>query len=124
MPTTVSALRVRKILGVNEWMAPEPWGPDGWCFGSADFTRSIIVSAAWMDGAEWIHTSIAYSDHTTMPTYADLKLLHAAVFGEGYAYQVFAPPNQNVNIHATALHLWGRSDGKPVLPEFGGLGTI
>lgn len=124
MPTTVNALRVRKLLGVKEWFPPEQYGPDGWCFGSVDFTRSIIVSVAWMDDAEWIHASIAYSDHTTMPTYDDLKLLHQAVFGEHYAYQVFAPPDQHVNIHSTALHLWGRVDGKPLLPEFGGLGTI
>lgn len=59
-----------------------------------------------------------------MPTYDDLCLLHRAVFKDGYAYQVFAPPSRHVNIHQYALHLWGRSDGKPVLPEFGCEGTI
>jgi hypothetical protein len=124
MATTVNALRIRKALGPTEWMPPEPYGPDGWCFGSTDFRRSIIVSAAWMNGAEWIHASIAYSDHVTMPTYQDLKTLHQAVFGEGYAYQIFVPTRDHVDLHETALHLWGRSDGKPVLPEFGGMGTI
>lgn len=113
MATTINALRMRKLLGPTEWMAPEPYGPDGWCFGSTDFRRSIIVSAAWMDGAEWIHASIAYSDHVTVPTNDDMQMLHAAVFGEGYAYQVFPAWEEGT------LHLFGRSDGKPVLPEFG-----
>lgn len=123
MPTTINALRARKVLGVKEWFQPVEYGPDGWCFGSQDYTRSIIVSCAWMDGAEWIHASISYSDHETMPTYDDLVLLHRTFF-PGYAYQVFAPPDQHVNIHETALHLFGRVDGKPVMPEFGGMGTI
>jgi hypothetical protein len=124
MATTVDALRARNILGRKEWFPAEPYGPDGWCFGSVDMTRSIIASCAWMEGVEWIHASIAYSDHETMPTYDDLVLLHKAIFGEGYAYQVFTPPDEHVNIHETALHIWGRSDGKPVLPEFGDGGTI
>ena len=49
--------------------------------------------------------------------------MHRAVF-PGYAYQVFAPPESHVNIHGNALHLWGRADGKPILPEFGDMGTI
>ena len=50
--------------------------------------------------------------------------LHAAVFGAGYAYQVFAPPSEHVNIHEFALHLWGRLDGRSALPEFGAGGSI
>jgi hypothetical protein len=122
MATTVNALRIRKLLGPTEWMAPESYGPDGWCFGSTDFRRSIIVSAAWMDGAEWIHASIAYSDHVTMPNYYDMALLHRAVFDEGFAYQVFSANTQADDDEA--LHLFGRSDGKPVLPEFGNEGMI
>lgn len=124
MPTTINALRARKILGRDDWFPAELYGPDGWCFGSCDLTRSIIASCDRMDGVEWIHASIAYRDHTTMPTYDDLKLLHRAIFGTGFAYQVFTPPSEHVNIHETCLHLFGRSDGKPVLPEFGFQGTI
>jgi len=46
------------------------------------------------------------------------------VWPAGYAYQVFAPPSQHVNIHPYALHLWGKVDGSPTLPEFGKYGTI
>jgi hypothetical protein len=128
MATTVNALKIRRMLGPKKWLPPQPWGPDGWCFGNTDFTMSIIVSCAWMDGVEWIHASIAYTEHgmpifeastgSTVPTHDDMQMLHAAIFGEGYAYQVFPVMEEGV------LHLFGRSDGKPVLPEFGGQGAL
>lgn len=111
MPT-VNALHARKILGRKGWFPPEPWGPDGWCFGSNDYSRSIIASAAWKDGVEWVHASFAYSDKVTVPTHDDLMLMHEAIYGGGYAYQVFP------SIDKHALHLFGRADGQPVLPEF------
>lgn len=117
MASIIDALRVRKMLGAKGWFPPQPWGPDGWCFGSNDFTKSIIASCAWMDGVEWIHASIAYNDGT-IPTNDDMQMLHAAIFGEGYAYQVFPVFEEG------ALHLFGRSDGRPVLPEFGGQGAL
>lgn len=40
-------------------------------------------------------------------------------------YQVFAPPSDHVNIHNYALHLFGRLNGKPALPDFtDGTGSI
>jgi len=83
----------------------------------------IVTSAVHPDGNEWFHASVACE--TKMPTYDDLCVLHAAVWGqEGFAYQVFAPAYRHVNIHAHALHLWGRTDGANVLPDFGERGTI
>lgn len=92
----------------------------GW--DSVDGTARVIVTAAEHDGQEWVHASMSRVGE--MPTYDDLVLLHRAVFGEGWAYQVFAPAEHHVNIHAFALHLWGRADGKPTMPNFGELGTI
>jgi hypothetical protein len=38
---------------------------------------------------------------------------------------VFAPPTDHVNIHEYALHLFGRLDGTPALPDFtAGSGSI
>jgi hypothetical protein len=75
---------------------------------------SLIVTQADDDGREWIHASIAFD---TDPTYADLQLLHHAVYGRRrFAYQQFVPHTDHVNQHEHALHLWGRADGKPVLP--------
>ncbi len=120
--TTVNALQMRKVLGRKNWLPPTPFGPDGWTMLHQNGTASVIVTAAEIDGVEYIHASIA--DQHEMPTYADLCMLHKAVFGDGYAYQVFAPRAQHVNIHEFALHLWGRADGQSVLPEFSLGGSI
>lgn len=122
MTTTVDALRMRRILGRDKWFPPTDFGPDGWLMRHRNGTTSIIVTAAEMDGVEYIHASIA--DSEMLPQYADLVQIHRAVFGDGYAYQVFAPRAQHVNIHPNALHLWGRADGAAALPEFGSAGTI
>lgn len=122
MSATIDALRLRKVLGRSQWGVPTQFGPDGWLLGSTDgLHRSVVVTAFDWDGEEWIHASIAGPE---MPTYEDLVRLREAAFGDGYAYQVFAPSAQHVNIHEHALHLWGRADGKPVLPEFGAGGSI
>lgn len=117
--TTVSALDIRKKLGRETWSAPRAFGPDGWLFVSTDISRSVIVSSFEHNGEEWVHASIARHDKT-MPSYDELAMLHQVVFGDGWAYQVFAPPAKHVNIHEYALHLWGRLDGAPALPDFVG----
>ena len=121
MSTSIDALRVRRVLGRGRWAVPPPFGPDGWALRSYDGDRSVIVTACEWNGEEWIHASIAGPE---LPTYEDLCRLREAAFGDGYAYQVFAPPRQHVNIHEHALHLWGKADGSPVLPEFGFAGSI
>jgi hypothetical protein len=111
------------MLGRSNWSTPIPWGPDGWAYKSLDGAASVIVTLGLHDGDEWLHASFARPD--SMPTYDDLKALHAAVFGDGWAYQVFAPPSDHVNIHSFALHLFGRFDGNPALPDFTeGTGSI
>ena len=55
-----------------------------------------------------------------IPTYEDLSLLHYAVWGEeGWAFQVFSPAVEHINIHGRALHLWGAADGRRMHPNFG-----
>lgn len=120
----MDALRLRRVMGRDVWSPPAPFGPDGWQLSDSGSSSSVIVTCSEQsDGIEWVHASIARRD--VMPSHDDLTLLHRAVWGErGYAYQVFAPASQHVNIHEHALHLWGRLDGRAVLPEFGALGTI
>lgn len=125
MTDMVNALRARKILGRSEWAPPARYGGEiGWFFQRVDKAASVLISEfRWEDGIHYIHASFARPDR--MPSYDDLALLHRAVFGNGYAYQVFAPPDQHVNIHEHALHLWGRADGEPAIPEFArGIGSI
>lgn len=91
--------------------------------GANRLARIIVTGDHQSDAnANWIHASISYTDH--IPDYEDLKLLHAAVFNGGWAYQVFAPPSEHINIHANVLHLFGRVDGARVLPDFGRFGSI
>lgn len=116
MATNLHPLQIRRVLGRGNWSTPAPFGSDGWKFVNLDGEASVIVSVAPHDGDEWIHASLAWARR--MPDYADLKLLHAAVFADGWAYQVFAPPSDHVNIHQFALHLWGKLDGSPALPDF------
>lgn len=105
-----------------------PFG-EAWMFDARDGRR--VVASWWpadldLDGdfgCDWIHASISGA-MGTMPTYADLKLLHRAVFEEGHAYQVFVPTAEHINLRENVLHLWGRADGKPVLPDFGRFGSI
>lgn len=122
MSTNVNALQLRRVWGREGWLPAEPFGSDGWRMFARDLQASIIVTCDDFDGAEWVHASIA---RQMMPTYDDLVTLHRSVWGDtGYAHQIFAPRDQHVNIHAHALHLWGRRDGARVLPDFGAFGTI
>lgn len=124
-PTTLEPLGIRRRLGRGNWSTPERFGPDGWRWIELAGRGSVIATVApcGEDNADWIHASLAWVDH--IPSYGDLKWLHAAVFNGGWAYQVFAPPTDHVNIHEYALHLWGRVDGLPGLPDFvQGLGSV
>lgn len=123
MPTHIDILKARLILGRDRWQRPTEHGPDGWRMLSITGRASVVISCAEFDGVEWIHASMTGPDR--VPTYDEMRLLHRAVWGDGgYAYEIHAPKTQHVNIHEHALHLWGRRDGRPVLPEFGALGTI
>lgn len=111
--TTIDILRVRAVLGRKTWTVPQPFGEDGWSIDRFDGTaRALVTSHEEDDGVTWLHASLSH--HDTDPTYAELQLLHHAVWGRtGWAYQVFAPSEAHVDIHTHALHLWGRQDGQP-----------
>jgi hypothetical protein len=128
MSTSLDALAIRSRLGRNDWWAPQPFGIDGWRFLHKERTHDGVDSAARLeiivtvsdhiDGNEWIHASVA-TPAAPMPTYDDLVSMHRAVFNN--AYQQFVPVSSHVNIHPYALHLWGRLDGTPAMPDFGSL---
>jgi hypothetical protein len=87
--------------------------------------RLTVIATPWDledDGIEWIHASICH--HDRIPDYAELKALHAAVFGGRVAYQTFVGTDRHINIRDGVLHLWGRRDGVDALPDFGRFGTI
>lgn len=119
----LDALTIRRRLGRSVWSTPTPFGPDGWRFSDLGGDGHIILTCADHEGDQWVHASM--SRRGRVPDYADLKHLHAAVYGDGWAYHVFAPPADHVNIHEHVLHLFGRLDGKPALSDFtDGTGSI
>lgn len=102
--------------------APLEHGPSG--FKSVILSRimgnplgSIIVSQSDHAGVEWIHASFAWAER--LPVYEDLAALKKAVFGDTReAYMVFPRSDKHINMHPYALHLYGRADGSPELPDF------
>ena len=122
MSSSIDALRLRRVMGRGSWpIPPAEFGPDGWQMANPQGSSVIVTCSDQPDGLDWVHASIAHLDR--MPRYDELARLHRGVFN-GPAYQVFVPRAEHINIHEYALHLWGRLDGKPALPDFGRLGTI
>lgn len=142
MATNVDIISIRKRLGRHIWDVPREFGDDGWAMdiradaaprdkNNLPVAARIIVSYGPegmvdpdYDGQDpnWLHASMSRSDQP--PTYNDMKRLHAAVWPTGWAYSVWAPPDDHVNYHETALHIWGRLDGRKCLPNFGAMGMI
>jgi hypothetical protein len=129
MATSVDIMRVRAMLGRQVWAVPTEFGPDGWRLDTIEREDGypvavILVTCSDLhdDPTEWVHASMARRGR--VPSYDDLCQLHRAVYGAGWAYQVFAPPDEHINIHPFVLHLWGRLDGAAALPNFGIHGTI
>ena len=124
----IPILDIRRRLGRDRWGAPHhPPGLAVWRLITRlghGRPQSVIVSAGiYTDGSTWLHASIA-GFGTDLPDWDDLTRLHAAVWPDGHAYQCFVPRDEHVNLHPSALHLWGRADGRPLLPDFGAWGTI
>jgi len=129
----VDPLVIRNRLGRDDWHPPSMMASimgsqahdaqDAWIIDQNKGDGRIILGAhIEPDGVPWLHASIS---RKRMPSYEDLAMLHNAVWGgAGFSYQVFAPKDQHISIHAYALHLWGRADGAAVLPNFGQYGTI
>lgn len=125
MTTSFDPLKIRRRLGLETWGQPRPYGPDGWVFLNKAETGDVIITCAERDlddrpgglsqVVEFVHASMAFADRD--PTYLEIAAMHQAVWPGGYAYMVFAPSPVHVNIHEHALHLWGRLDGRPMLPE-------
>lgn len=109
----------------QSWSKPVEYGDDGWRLDSKD-QRRILVSLDVDNDPDnwWIHASISHAQTWRMPSYSDIKQMHAAVFDGGFAYECFVPPSKHINIRNNVRHLWGRYDGTNVLPDFGRLGTI
>lgn len=122
MTTSFKPLKIRQEL-LRHYKAvgrPAEFGPDGWQYlmrTDDGEWRSMFITCAAHEGVEWVHASLAASEH--VPSYEEMCWMHKAIFGDGYAYQQFVPRTSHVNIHEFALHLWGRLDKSPAMPDFG-----
>lgn len=54
----------------------------------------------------------------------DLKYVKNTFAEKRTGYQVFPPPDDNINIHEFCLHIWIRLTDDLPLPNFGASGTI
>lgn len=100
----------------KDWHFLDFWG-DGHSFVHRNGLRLLIDCETKSDGKPWVHISVSRKDWT--PSHADMALVKQAFIGERYAYAVWPPRDQYVNIHKHCLHLWALAEGDGrVLPEF------
>lgn len=98
-------------------------GLDGITMVRKDGLAVIASGSVESDGLRWLHVSASRAKG--LPTYHDLVGAKLATIGPVlYAYQVFAPPADHVNL-GEVLHLWACVDLPAYLPDFTrGYGTI
>lgn len=83
--------------------------------------RVIIDCEFKEDGNKWMHVSASTKNY--LPTHYDMQKIKNDFIGEDYyAYSIWPPKSEYVNIHPHTLHLWAiinDMNGK-ILPEFSG----
>jgi hypothetical protein len=102
-----------------DWRILQEWG-FGYALQHRNGLRAIIDCSQKEDDRWWVHVSVSRS--ARMPTHDDMTLVKQAFLGDRYAYAVYPPKSEYVNIHIFCLHLWTLVDGENgrVLPEFAG----
>lgn len=104
------------------WTPVSRWG-DGYRYLNMRNGLRVVFTGAFIeDGKTWLHLSVSRAKEC--PSYEDLCEVKKTFVGEKmWAYQVFAPRTEHINIHQFTLHLWVSVDG-PALPNFGKHGTV
>lgn len=106
----------------SDWQILQPFG-DGYAYKTRDGLRIIASTADYEDGREWLHVSVSRADR--LPNWDDLKRVKNVIVGmDRFAYQIFPPASEHVNIHEFCLHLWAPLTGSLPIPNFGAGGTI
>ncbi len=101
------------------WEVIQRWGDGYACGQQRGGLRVLIDCEEKADGSPWIHVSVSRKSWT--PTHEDMALVkHDFVGDDRYAYSIWPPVSQYVNIHKHCLHLWAKWDSPDgrVLPEF------
>lgn len=101
------------------WEVIERWG-DGFAVREIGGGLRVLIDCAEKeDGNHWVHVSFSRKSWT--PNHADTVKIKDAFIGDRYAYVVYPPSSEYVNIHSHCLHLWSLwtdEDRGRVLPEF------
>ncbi len=107
------------IFPPNGWVVLQPWGA-GYGLRSASGLRLLIDCEQKDDDRFWVHISVSRASRC--PTHEEMCEVKQAFLGDRYAYAVYPPKSEYVNIHAFCLHLWAlvdKADGR-ALVEFSG----
>jgi hypothetical protein len=99
------------------WEIVQPWG-SGFALREKSGGLRVIVDCEYKrDEKAWVHVSVSRVDR--IPSHEDMRRVKEAFIGDRYAYAVFPPRENYVNIHTKCLHLWALAEGDSrVLPEF------
>ena len=99
------------------WRVIQEWG-SGYALQDNTGLRVIIDCSTKGDDRYWVHLSLSRAK--AIPSHLDMVRVKEAFLGNSrYAYSVFPPRQEYVNIHPNCLHLWALVDGDGrVLPEF------
>jgi len=95
----------------------ERWGT-GYAAVSDSNVRIIIDCSQKSDDKWWVHISVSRAK--TIPTHLDMVRVKRDFLGDRYAYVVYPPEENYVNLNKNCLHLWALVDEKKgqILPEF------
>ncbi len=77
----------------------------------------VIKSLEVHDNETWCHVSV--SGRGRLPTWEELRAAKNEFIGrERLAVQVLPPESEYVNCHPYVLHLWSRTHGPRLVPDF------
>ena len=101
------------------WTIIDRWGDGYRLLQKGGGLRVIVDCEMKADGSPWLHVSVSRKSWT--PTHEDMARVKRDFIGDDrYAYSIWPPKENYVNIHSHCLHLWARMDTPDgrVLPEF------
>ena len=93
---------------------------DGCAFKHYQKPMYVIIDESLKDGELWRHVSVSKRDHKDRlvdVSWEEICDVKDKFIGDRYAYMVFPPKENYVNI-AHVFHLWCRVHNDKVLPEF------
>lgn len=73
------------------------------------------ISRMENNAGSWIHVSVSLP--TRLPSWIEIKKVHADFIGDNIAIQVMPKHKDYVNVHPYCLHLWSPLSGTTALPN-------